>query len=204
MKQVFAFLPVLYAGNQNTIEQLIHRLNSKPSTWRAGRNDNFDINKSPSEYAHLLGALEEPFPVDMGLKTEFKTKMELIPDSFDSRDKWGSICPSVLEIRDQASCGSCWAFGAASALSDRVCIASNGAFTESLSTEDVLSCCGVTCGMGCNGGYLATTWKYFQTNGICTGGLYQGTGCKPYRVVIKKFSHVYHLILAHFSKIKWT
>ena len=29
------------------------------------------------------------------------------PDEFDSRDKWSS-CPSIKEIRDQGSCGSCW------------------------------------------------------------------------------------------------
>ena len=34
--------------------------------------------------------------------------VENLPDSFDSREKWGSICPSTKEIRDQGSCGSCW------------------------------------------------------------------------------------------------
>jgi len=31
-----------------------------------------------------------------------------LPDSFDSRDKWGEMCPSTKEVRDQGSCGSCW------------------------------------------------------------------------------------------------
>lgn len=47
-----------------------------------------------------------------------------IPDNFDSREAWPK-CESIKEIRDQANCGSCWAFGAAEAMSDRICIASN-------------------------------------------------------------------------------
>lgn len=30
-----------------------------------------------------------------------------IPRSFDSREYWGH-CPTVSQIRDQSSCGSCW------------------------------------------------------------------------------------------------
>jgi len=47
-----------------------------------------------------------------------------IPDSFDSRTQWPN-CESIKEIRDQSACGSCWAFGACEAMSDRICIASN-------------------------------------------------------------------------------
>ena len=30
-----------------------------------------------------------------------------LPESFDSRENWPE-CPSISEIRDQGSCGSCW------------------------------------------------------------------------------------------------
>jgi cathepsin B len=40
------------------------------------------------------------------------------PTSFDPRTKWTN-CPSLNEIRDQAACGSCWAFGAVESMTDR-------------------------------------------------------------------------------------
>lgn len=47
-----------------------------------------------------------------------------VPDTFDARTNWPK-CDSIKEVRDQSNCGSCWAFGAVNAMSDRWCIASN-------------------------------------------------------------------------------
>ena len=32
----------------------------------------------------------------------------VLPEEFDGRKEWGATCPSLNEIRDQGSCGSCW------------------------------------------------------------------------------------------------
>lgn len=39
------------------------------------------------------------------------TPLSDIPESFDPREKWPG-CESLKEVRDQSTCGSCWAFGA--------------------------------------------------------------------------------------------
>ena len=112
-------------------------------------------------------------------KKEWMETLDL-PAEFDAREKWPN-CPSIKEVRDQGCCGSCWAFGAVEAISDRNCIASNEKRTADISAEDVLSCC-QSCGDGCNGGYPDQAWKYWVNEGIVTGGLYQGTGCRPYSI----------------------
>jgi len=48
-----------------------------------------------------------------------------LPAAFDARAAWPQ-CPIIGEIRDQSACGSCYAVSAASAASDRFCIAHNG------------------------------------------------------------------------------
>lgn len=102
-----------------------------------------------------------------------------IPEDFDSRTNWPN-CPTINEIRDQGSCGSCWAFGAVEAMSDRVCIASQGKNHFRFSSTDLLACCH-TCGFGCNGGFPGSAWNYWVNHGIVSGGPFDShQGCKPY------------------------
>ena len=63
---------------------------------------------------------------------------------FDARAKFGAICPSLLHVRDQARCGSCWAHAATESYNDRMCIATNARKgTSLLSVEHTTSCCGL-------------------------------------------------------------
>merc|ERR1719188_2587439 len=78
-----------------------------------------------------------------------------LPENFDWREVAGDKCPSVREVRDQSTCGSCWAFGSVEAMTDRICIKSSGTVKHDLSAQDAVSCCGFSCGMGCNGGQPA-------------------------------------------------
>eukprot|EP00088_Acartia_fossae_P034356 TRINITY_DN3527_c0_g1_i4.p1 TRINITY_DN3527_c0_g1~~TRINITY_DN3527_c0_g1_i4.p1 ORF type:complete len:267 (+),score=54.65 TRINITY_DN3527_c0_g1_i4:2-802(+) len=107
--------------------------------------------------------------------------VENIPESFDPREKWPE-CPTIKEIRDQGGCGSCWAFGAATAMSDRICIHSQGKHHVHVSTENLLSCCW-SCGFGCNGGFPGAAWSYWKRQGIVSGGTYDShQGCQPYQI----------------------
>ena len=84
-----------------------------------------------------------------------------LPASFNYREKWPQC---FHQVRDQQSCGSCWAFAASEVLSDRFCIASNGSTNVVLSPQDLVSCDRVD--QGCNGGYVDKSWDYIKNTGI--------------------------------------
>jgi len=155
---------------------MIDYINNKPgNTWKAGVN----FRGASLEYVKgLCGALKSGYRPP----TRFHTvNVEDIPQEFDSRKQWPN-CPTIQEIRDQGSCGSCWAFGAAEAMSDRVCIGSKGNMNIEISAEDLLSCCH-SCGMGCNGGFPESAWDFYESSGLVSGGLYNShQGCRPYSI----------------------
>merc|ERR1711879_110657 len=109
-------------------------------------NTNFMQDHKVSHYHYLNGVLNVT-KVGLPVKSEYSNEPDL-PENFDWRVVAGDMCPSLLEIRDQGSCGSCWAFGAVESFTDRLCIQSKGKHTVDMSAEDLLSCCGYTCGFG--------------------------------------------------------
>jgi cathepsin B len=173
----FAFPGKYYPVLEPLSESMHHYINHKiQTTWKAGPNF------KESQLGHvkrMCGVIPDPNGSRLPIHRPDMTAP--IPDSFDSRQKW-SKCPTIKEIRDQGSCGSCWAFGAVEAMSDRICIASGGKVSDHVSSEDLLTCC-VDCGMGCNGGFPGGAWHYFEKTGLVSGGQY-GThqGCRPYTI----------------------
>ncbi|KAF5296019.1 hypothetical protein FQR65_LT10322 [Abscondita terminalis] len=158
--------------------EFIESINSQQSNWRAGRN--FASNVPMSYIKRLMGVLPDNDLYKLPESDELEL-IEDIPDTFDSREQWPN-CPTIREIRDQGSCGSCWAFGAVEAMSDRLCIHSNGKTHFHFSADDLVSCCYV-CGMGCNGGYPGMAWNYWVRQGIVSGGQYNSNqGCRPYEI----------------------
>ncbi|KAM8952706.1 cathepsin B [Pelodytes ibericus] len=155
---------------------MINYINKMNTTWTAGHNFvNADLGYVKKLCGTLLGGSK------LKMRYSFAEQMTL-PDNFDSREAWPN-CPTIKEIRDQGSCGSCWAFGAVEAISDRVCVHSNGKVNVEVSAEDLLSCCGPECGMGCNGGYPGGAWSYWTEDGLVSGGLYDShVGCRPYSI----------------------
>merc|ERR1712045_422885 len=99
---------------------------------------------------------------------EGKTEEEIsAPDAFDSRTQWPGCVHSIL---NQQQCGSCWAFGASEALSDRYCVQKQ--VNVVLSPQWLVSC--DSGNMGCNGGWHPVAWSYLQSHGIPT------QTCTPY------------------------
>ncbi|XP_076812619.1 cathepsin B-like [Clavelina lepadiformis] len=167
----------VFSRHEN-FEDIVWFVNKINTTWEAQHN--FDPEHyTPSDLRVLCGTkIGKKF---LPIKYHELTATE-IPDTFDARKQWPN-CPSISKIRDQGSCGSCWAFGAVEAMSDRYCIASNGKIEVDISSEDLLTCCGFDCGDGCDGGYPEGAWKYWVDYGLVSGGLYgDDSSCQPYEV----------------------
>ncbi|KAK9506973.1 hypothetical protein O3M35_008812 [Rhynocoris fuscipes] len=156
-------------------DEFIDYINSLHTTWKAGRNFNTNI---PRKFLKVINGVHEGANAFQLPKREVSLDVKL-PKEFDARTQWPN-CPTISEIRDQGSCGSCWAFGAVEAMSDRICIHTGK--NVHLSADNLVSCCS-SCGFGCSGGFPGAAWSYWEREGIVTGGNYGSEkGCQPYSI----------------------
>jgi C1A family cysteine protease len=80
-----------------------------------------------------------------------------LPSSVDWRLK-GALNP----VKNQASCGSCWAFAAASALESHAAISTG--VLPNLSEQNLVDC--VYARDGCRGGWPTEAFKYIQNKSL--------------------------------------
>jgi len=146
--------------------------------WTAAPQDRF-ASEAPGASKHMMGVKGDwkasiEAAIARGKIERFQelTAME-VPANFDSETNWPKCAKIIGDIRDQSNCGCCWAFGAAEAASDRMCIASDATLMLPLSAQDV---CFTSSDDGCDGGDINSPWDYISETGVVTGGQYEGTG----------------------------
>jgi cathepsin L len=147
-----------------TRKAAIIRQNSIPNaSWKAGFNKFTDM-------------LEKEFKGFRGYNTRLSTRpanaMPPLPTGGDypaSLD-WRKVNGVVTAVKDQGSCGSCWAFSTTESIESIVAIGLN-ITAPVLSPQQVVSCtqnpdhCGGT--GGCNGATAELGIGYVSDNGIC-------------------------------------
>lgn len=157
---------------------IVAAVNSGENTWTATIPDRFG---SPDDVVSHLGAY---LPGDAKYETSTEIKEVVVnaelPDSFDSAENWPQ-CTVIANVRDQSSCGSCWAFGSVSSFESRACITTG--HDVKYSPQATAFNQGIFgAGNGCNGGNSA--WGFFKNTGVPTGGDYTDIGagdtCQPY------------------------
>jgi len=169
-------LGVAHARNAER-EAMVNEINSKPGVlWKAGFNKNFEelpVGASASLCGVLPHSEKELLAHAVLPPKNFAKMATAIPTSFDAAQNWPQCANVINDVRDQSNCGCCWAFGAASAASDRICIYTNGTKMLPISAEATCFCAESN---GCGGGTLFTPWSYFLNRGAVTGGNQNATG----------------------------
>jgi len=164
---------VAFAEEIAVSTKMIREINQQQNHWKAAHNH---ITRMPKSQARrLLGLdLENVHAYTWRNQVFSAEEIAAAPETFDARTAWPQ-CTTMKEIRNQKHCGSCWAFGAVEAMSDRICVASNK--NVRLSAEDMNSCSRSTfssCG-SCNGGQPGCAWTYWVNTGVVTEECYPYT-----------------------------
>uniref|UniRef100_W5LHM9 Cathepsin K n=1 Tax=Astyanax mexicanus TaxID=7994 RepID=W5LHM9_ASTMX len=106
------------------------------------------------EVAEKMFGLQMPMDSD-DTNTYVPDEYEKLPKSIDYR-KLGYVSP----VRNQGSCGSCWAFSSVGALEGQL-MKTTGQLVE-LSPQNLVDC--VKENDGCGGGYMTNAFNYVKTN----------------------------------------
>jgi len=151
------------------LQQLADSINSDPTvSWTAGHNAFFD-HMATQEVRRLMGVKKNPL-VHLPKREHYPASvLRALPAELDLRTRMFNNNTCIGPILDQGECGSCWAFGAAEAISDRLCMKSGG-FLQ-LAPLDLVTC--DSSDSGCDGGDPGSAWQY------ATGGLAEES-CLPY------------------------
>jgi len=159
-------LSAMVSGKSHPINaKIFDEIKAKAQGWEAHTPENNPLRHMTRE--ELLNLVGTNVDFEHSAVPTDKATYNTTPASFDPRTDKFSKC--IHPIRDQQQCGSCWAFGATEALSDRFCI--NGKDLI-LAPQDPVSC--DSNNYGCDGGYLNYVWQYFTNTGVVT------EACWPY------------------------
>jgi len=137
--------------------------------FTVGLNEYADLD--PAEFAKIFNGRISGPRNDINSSSVYTGKDVKIPASVDWRTK-GYVTP----VKDQGSCGSCWAFSATGALEGQHFRATGR--LVSLSEQNLLDCTRAYGNHGCDGGLETNAFEYVIRNGgIDTEASY------PYRAV---------------------
>jgi len=104
------------------------------------------------------------------IKPQFEN-LKSLPSSVD----WSNNSQIVTPVKDQGSCGSCWAFSATGATESQYAIATGT--LNSLSEQELVDCSTAYGNAGCDGGFMDSAFLYIKANeGLSLESDYPYTG----------------------------
>ena len=154
----FAFLATAWAGTDQDLQEIKKAIEEKGAKWEAG--DNWVFRLSKEERIKMMGSLPAEYKPAEILQplTGFQ-----LPDSFDWRDHNGYNW--TTPIKNQSTCGNCWAYASCGALEAVVKITLNEPTMSSIDLSELYmtSCSGRGCELGWD---QSSSLQFIKVNGV--------------------------------------
>lgn len=134
-------------------------IKEKGAKWKAGETSVFKLSKE--ERRNLCGLLFADRPgLGTGNESPYTLGEEPLPATFDWRTQ-----NVVTPVKNQGSCGSCWAFASVAGMESAMLIADFDKYSVDgdLSEQLLVSCDNTN--YGCCGGYMDRVYNYLMNNG---------------------------------------
>jgi len=142
----------IFAENVASIEQ--HNAEGHGWTKAVNQFAHLSPQEFKEQYTGFLSGVPKP-SVEIP-RLPFKRSLAPLADSVDW-NKAGAVTP----VKNQGSCGSCWAFSTTGSTEGAYYVANNE--LVSLSEQQLVSCDKVD--QGCNGGLMDNAFKFIEKNG---------------------------------------
>lgn len=154
--------------NGRKIQQINKSITARGLAWAAGNTRVSELTYA--EKKRLFGQSTFPSGIEYyvggvisdgdGLTLKSATASAIV-DKWDWRDRHGKNW--ITSIKDQGTCGSCWAFAATGATEAQVNLYYNQPLNMDLSEQMLLSCSGAGT---CTGGFPSMALDYVKSTGI--------------------------------------
>ena len=166
-------------SSERELSDVKDSITRRGAKWRA---ENTSISRMPKdEFMRMLGANIIQTAIPGNTQTPTGTgnmSYSTLPGTLDWRNTNGKDW--TTSIRNQAGCGSCWAFGTLGAVESRVKIMTGDAsLSPDYSEQELVSCAASN---GCYGAYMYQPFNYMQNTGVVEESVFpytSGSGSIP-------------------------
>ena len=151
---------ILLSSLSLTNKEFIHKHNSENHSYVVGENNfiNHTYIDEFNQRNHLIfHSVNNPITINF---------TDLHQNSVDWRKKY-----KVSSVKNQESCGSCWAFSSVGAVESAWAIKHNTLYN--LSEQELIDCSSEN--NGCEGGSMVKAFQYIIENGLCSNLSYPYT-----------------------------